>query len=60
MIPMLLAAVLLAVPSLALNNGLARKPQMGYNTWYSFQCALAEDELRAEVYVAADRHRCPA
>ena len=33
----------------AVNNGLARTPQMGYNTWYSFQCNLHEDLLMKEV-----------
>ena len=38
--------VLAALPAaLALNNGLARTPQMGWNTWNHFGCSISEDTI---------------
>ncbi|TBU34247.1 glycoside hydrolase [Dichomitus squalens] len=35
-----------AVPAvLALNNGLARTPQMGWNTWNHFGCGISQDTI---------------
>jgi alpha-galactosidase len=37
-----LAAVLCAAPALALENGVARTPPMGWNSWNKFQCNVDE------------------
>ncbi|CAJ1425403.1 unnamed protein product [Effrenium voratum] len=36
--------LLLAVPAATLDNGLARTPQMGYNSWYDLECSEAMNE----------------
>lgn len=44
-----LAAVLLALctlPAAALDNGLARTPPMGWNSWNKFACNVSEDLIR--------------
>jgi len=33
----------------AINNGLGRVPQMGYNSWYDWQSNMKEDQLRKSV-----------
>ena len=33
--------------SFCLNNGLALKPQMGWNSWNKFHCAISEDLIKA-------------
>ena len=41
-----LLALLSALPAvLALNNGLALTPQMGWNTWNHFGCDISEDTI---------------
>lgn len=41
-----LLALTLALPAvLALDNGLARTPQMGWNTWNHFGCGISEDTI---------------
>lgn len=41
-----LAAILSALPAaLALNNGLAITPQMGWNTWNHFGCGINQDTI---------------
>jgi alpha-galactosidase len=44
MLPLLLSS-LLANPVLAVNNGLARTPQMGWNNWNSLGCDVSESLL---------------
>jgi alpha-galactosidase len=43
---MLLLAFLI-IPALGLNNGLARTPAMGYNTWNDYQCNVNENDVKA-------------
>ena len=46
------AALLLsfsAAVSHALNNGLARTPQMGYNSWYDLMGSITEDNIRETI-----------
>lgn len=41
-----LLALVTALPSvLAYDNGLARTPQMGWNTWNHFGCGISEDTI---------------
>ena len=41
-----LFALVAALPAvLALNNGLALTPQMGWNTWNHFGCGISEDTI---------------
>jgi alpha-galactosidase len=42
---MLLVLLILHVAT-ALNNGLGRTPQLGFNSWNSFQCAVTEDDMK--------------
>jgi alpha-galactosidase len=44
----IVALIALAAPLLvfALENGLARTPQMGWNSWNHFHCDLNEDIIR--------------
>eukprot|EP01137_Pigoraptor_chileana_P021820 Opistho-2@86001 len=51
----LLALVALVPVSLALTNGLARTPQMGFNTWNHFACGINEQLIRdtADVIVSS-------
>lgn len=39
-------AAALAVPAAALDNGLARTPPMGWNSWYRFRCQFNERIVR--------------
>lgn len=41
----ILFSSLLAAPAAALNNGLARTPQMGWNNWNSLGCDVSQDLL---------------
>jgi len=43
---LIFTVVLTAIPILALNNGLARTPQMGFNTWNHFGCGINEQLIR--------------
>lgn len=38
----------------ALNNGLARTPQMGWNTWNSFACNISEDIILSAAHKIKD------
>ena len=40
------AAALVATTTLALDNGLALVPQMGWNTWNKFGCDISEDLIK--------------
>jgi alpha-galactosidase len=40
------AVVLLALPALALDNGLAKTPPMGWNSWNKFACNVSEKLIR--------------
>ncbi len=40
------AVLLLATNTLALNNGLGRTPQMGWNSWNKFACNINEVLIR--------------
>jgi alpha-galactosidase len=42
----LLVGGLLIVPTLGLDNGLARTPQMGWNSWNFFACHVNETIIR--------------
>jgi alpha-galactosidase len=42
----LLAAVLAPVPAAALDNGVARTPPMGWNSWNKFQCDVSETLIK--------------
>ena len=44
MLPIILSS-LLASPATAVNNGLARTPQMGWNNWNSLGCDVSQDLL---------------
>ncbi|MEO8779835.1 MAG: glycoside hydrolase family 27 protein [Rhodanobacter sp.] len=48
-------AALVAVPALALDNGLARTPPMGWNSWNSFHCDVSAKlvEATADAMVAS-------
>src|SRR3954471_3446606 len=37
----------MAAPAHALNNGLARTPPMGWNSWYSYRCGVTEQGVMA-------------
>jgi alpha-galactosidase len=37
---------MLAAPAAALDNGLARTPPMGWNSWYRFRCQVSEQLVR--------------
>ena len=43
-------AILLSIISVqevhSLNNGLGRKPPMGWNSWNKFRCDISEDTIR--------------
>lgn len=39
-----------AAPTVALSNGLALTPPMGWNSWYSFGCNVNEDIVRSAAY----------
>lgn len=39
-------ALLSATPALALDNGLARTPQLGWNNWNSFGCEVSDRLIR--------------
>ena len=41
----LLALVAVVPAVLAYDNGLARTPQMGWNTWNHFGCGISEDTI---------------
>jgi alpha-galactosidase len=43
---MLVLLLALVFPALGLNNGLARTPAMGYNTWNDYQCNVTEDDVK--------------
>ncbi|MER6581879.1 alpha-galactosidase, partial [Nonomuraea sp. NPDC001023] len=45
----------LAPPAVALDNGLARTPQMGWNDWNSFGCSVSDTLVRqtADAMVAS-------
>jgi alpha-galactosidase len=46
--PLMLAAgfLLMTCPSFALDNGLAKTPPMGWNSWNKFGCNVSEDLIR--------------
>ena len=41
----ILLSSLMAIPATAINNGLARTPQMGWNNWNSLGCKVSQDLL---------------
>ena len=43
-----------AAPAHALNNGLARKPPMGWNSWYSYRCHVTEQGVLANAHALVD------
>lgn len=43
------AALLFTSASWALENGLARTPQMGWNTWNKYYCNITEDIIKYNV-----------
>src|SRR3954468_15840440 len=43
-----------AVPAHALDNGLARKPPMGWNSWYSYHCHVTEQGVMANAHALVD------
>ena len=43
----ILVGAFVAVPALALDNGLARTPPMGWNSWNKFACGVREDLIRS-------------
>ena len=51
---LLLCIVFCAVGTLALDNGLARTPQMGWNSWNHYHCGINEDIVKktADAFVA--------
>jgi alpha-galactosidase len=51
--------LLLLIPRLAVgyNNGLARTPQMGWNTWNRFACDIDEDLILESARVVARRFK---
>ena len=51
---LLLCIVFCAVGTLALDNGLARTPQMGWNSWNHYHCGIKEDIVKktADAFVA--------
>jgi alpha-galactosidase len=61
MLPVLLAvaavpaALVSAPPALALDNGLARTPQMGWNNWNTFGCNISDSLVRqtADILVSS-------
>jgi alpha-galactosidase len=50
------AVVLLstAAPAHALNDGLARTPPMGWNSWYSYRCNVTEQGVMANAHALVD------
>ena len=50
----LIAFSLLASPALAVNNGLARTPQMGWNNWNSLGCDVSQDLLLRTAKILLD------
>ena len=42
---LLLALATVTSTALAMNNGLALTPQMGWNTWNHFGCGISEDTI---------------
>jgi len=51
MLVKLLFLASLAAPAFGLNNGLARTPQMGFNTWNHFGCSVSEKLVKATANV---------
>src|SRR4051794_6561080 len=50
-----LLTLLAAAPAAdALNNGLARKPPMGWNSWYSYHCKVTEQGVMANARALVD------
>ncbi len=47
LLPALLLAVCAATPSVALENGLAKTPPMGWNSWNKFGCDVNENLIRS-------------
>jgi alpha-galactosidase len=43
-----------AAPAHALDNGLARKPPMGWNSWYSYRCNVTEQGVMANAHALVD------
>jgi alpha-galactosidase len=43
-----------AAPAHALNNGLARTPPMGWNSWYSYHCQVTEQGVMANAHALVD------
>jgi alpha-galactosidase len=50
----LTAAVLPPPPARALDNGLARTPPMGWNSWFSYHCGVTEQGVRANAQALVD------
>jgi alpha-galactosidase len=46
--------LLTAAPADALNNGLARTPPMGWNSWYSYRCQVTEQGVMANAHALVD------
>jgi alpha-galactosidase len=48
------ALLLTAAPAAALNNGLARTPPMGWNSWYAYHCHVTERGVLANAHALVD------
>jgi len=48
------ALVCLCAVALALDNGLARTPQMGWNSWNKFACSINEDLIKSTIDTLVD------
>jgi alpha-galactosidase len=46
--------LLAASPADALDNGLARRPPMGWNSWYSYRCHVTEQGVMANAHALVD------
>jgi alpha-galactosidase len=44
---LVLVGSFVAIPALALDNGLAKTPLMGWNSWNKFACDVSEDLIRS-------------
>lgn len=54
MLSLLLSSLLAATPVVAVNNGLARTPQMGWNNWNSLGCDVSQDLLLDTARILVD------
>ncbi|KAG9002358.1 hypothetical protein FRB94_003974 [Tulasnella sp. JGI-2019a] len=54
MLPLSILLSCLVGKALALENGLARTPQMGWNTWNYFSCGISEDTILSAAQALVD------